>query len=81
MNKRLWKVSVAAFVVILPFVLLVPVIQFNTNVSPACARQTPPHPCLLVIGVPLHSPVYWSISAYFLGIGAYYVEGIGYGLT
>lgn len=64
-------------VVIVLFTFFVPVIRFDTNVSPLCVREK--IPCPLLIHAPLASAVYWSITAYYIGIGTYYAVGVGFG--
>jgi len=69
-----------ALVVALLFIFLVPVIRFDTNVSPMCARMEYPG-CHLYIQTTLTGQgVYWSVTAYYFGVGAYFVPPSDFGL-
>ncbi|OLE90664.1 MAG: hypothetical protein AUF79_09355 [Crenarchaeota archaeon 13_1_20CM_2_51_8] len=56
--------------------VLLPVVRFDTNVSPPCARER--IPCPLGPDPPNGSPVFWSITAYYFGAGTYLAPN-GYG--
>src|SRR2546427_3719587 len=49
--------------------VLLPVVRFDTNVAPPCARQR--IPCPIGPDPPNGSPVFWSITAYYFGAGTY----------
>jgi hypothetical protein len=71
-------VVAVAFVV---FVLFVPVIRLDTDVRPQCAMARPT-PCPLAVTTPIDGhAVYWSIAAYYLGVGAYLVAFTSYGFV
>jgi hypothetical protein len=56
--------------------VLLPVVRFDTNVAPPCARQR--IPCPIGPDPPNGSPVFWSITAYYFGAGIY-LSPNGYG--
>src|SRR2546422_792176 len=56
--------------------VLVPLVRFDTNVAPPCARER--IPCPLGPDPPNGSPVLWSFTAYYLGAGTYFAPN-GYG--
>ena len=76
---RLRTVGLAVAVGVLLFVFLVPVIRFDTNVSPQCAMNRLPCPLKVDTSIAGH-PVYWSITAYYFGLGAFLVAFTDYGL-
>jgi len=70
-------VVVVAFVV---FAFFVPVVRFDTDASPRCAADR--LPCPLAVNTPITGhAVYWSISAYYAGVGTYLVAHTGYGFV
>jgi hypothetical protein len=71
---------VLAIVAVVAFLFLVPVIRFDTDTSPVCARGMLPCPLLIRTPITGHS-VYWSITAYYLGIGTYLVTPSGFGFA
>ncbi|TMI08439.1 hypothetical protein E6H34_04135 [Candidatus Bathyarchaeota archaeon] len=56
--------------------VLLPVVRFDTNVAPPCARER--IPCPLGPDPPNGSPVFWSLTAYYFGAGTYFAPN-GYG--
>jgi hypothetical protein len=77
MRRMLVSVGLAALAVI-AFAFLVPVIRYDTNVSPQCAMNR--GPCLLKIDTPITGhAVYWSLTAYYVGVGAYSLSFTDYG--
>jgi hypothetical protein len=69
-----------AIMAVVAFLFLVPVIQFDTNTSPICARELLPCPLLIRTPITGHS-VYWSITAYYIGFGTYFVTPLGFGFA
>jgi hypothetical protein len=61
--------------------VLLPVVRFDTNVAPPCARER--IPCPLGPDPPNGSPVFWSLTAYYFGAGTYFTPNrygfIGFG--
>lgn|SRR6266567_3902807 len=73
---RIRRISLVFAVVLLLVPVAVSAIRFDTNVSPPCARGG--GPCPLPPDSPVGIPVFWSFTAYYLGVGAY-VTPDGYG--
>lgn len=63
-------------IIVLLVPVFVPLIPLDTNVSPLCARGR--GPCPLGLMRPTGSPVFWSLTAYYWGIGGF-VSPDGYG--
>jgi hypothetical protein len=75
---RVRSVVFVVVVIVLLFLTFVPVIRFDTNVSPQCAINR--LPCPLAIDTPITGhAVYWSITAYYFGFGAFLVAFTDYG--
>src|SRR5256712_13145512 len=70
------KLPLLLIVIVLLSPVLLPVVRFDTNVSPPCARER--IPCPLGPDPPNGSPVFWSITAYYFGAGTYLALN-GYG--
>jgi len=66
--------------VTLVFAFFVPVIRFDTNVSPVCARERLPCPLLIRAQIS-DSGVYWSVTAYYTGTGTYLLPFTDYGFV
>jgi hypothetical protein len=72
---RFWGVLVVIAAVLFTLILLAPIIEVNTAGTSSC----PPTPSRIAAGPPFCTHlVYWSITAYYLGIGALYASGSGY---
>jgi hypothetical protein len=54
------------------FMFLVPIIRFDTNVPPVCAREAIGCPLMIQTPITGHD-VYWSITAYYIDIGTFLV--------
>ncbi len=63
-------------IIVLLVPVFVPLIRFDTNVSPPCARAR--LPCPLGTMTPIGSLVFWSLTAYYWGVGGFVSPG-GYG--
>jgi len=79
MRRRNVAISLA-IVAVVAFLFLVPVIRFDTNSSPVCARGMLPCPLMIRPPITGHS-VYWSLTAYYLGLGTYLVTPSGFGFA
>jgi hypothetical protein len=67
------------FGALIAFAFFVPVMRLDTNVAPRCVAER--IPCPLTVHTQLTDRgVYWSITAYYLGIGTYLVPFTDYGL-
>ncbi len=75
MGMRIKRLLLLVVIALLSPVLL-PVVRFDTNVAPPCARQR--IPCPIGPDPPNGSPVFWSITAYYFGAGTYLAPN-GYG--
>src|SRR6266566_2551844 len=73
---RLRRIAFVFAVVLLLAPVSIPAIRFDTNVSPPCARAG--GPCPLPADSPMGIPVFWSLTAYYFGVGAYITPN-GYG--
>jgi hypothetical protein len=64
------------------FSLFVPVLRLDTDARPQCAlSRRGPMACPFVIDTDITGhAVYWSISSYYLGVGAYFVTPSSYGI-
>ncbi len=72
---RMNRYLVTAIIVLL-VPIFVPLIPFDTNVSPPCARAG--LPCPIGMMTPIGSPVFWSLTAYYWGVSGFVSPG-GYG--
>jgi hypothetical protein len=70
------KLLLLLVVIVLLSPVLLPVVRFDTNVAPPCARGG--NPCPIGPDPPNGSPVFWSITAYYFGAGTYFAPN-GYG--
>lgn len=70
------KLLLGLVAIVLLSPVFLPVVRFDTNVAPPCARAG--GPCPLGPDPPNGSPVYWSITAYYFGAGTYLAPN-GYG--
>ena len=76
MGMRIKRLLLLVVIALLSPVLL-PVVRFDTNVPPPCARGG--NPCPIGPDPPYGSPVFWSITAYYFGAGTYLAPN-GYGV-
>ncbi len=75
LSRTKFPLVLVAIVLLSP--VLLPVVRFDTNVAPPCARER--IPCPIGPDPPNGSPVFWSITAYSFGAGTYLAPN-GYGL-
>jgi len=71
---------ILVIVAVVAFIFLVPVIRFDTDASPVCARGLLPCPLMIRTPITGHS-VYWSITAYYFGFGTYLVTPSEFGFV
>jgi hypothetical protein len=78
--RRRYTIMGLVLGIALVFAFFVPVIRFDTNTTPTCARER--IPCPLMIRTPItNSGVYWSVTAYYIGIGTYLLPFTNYGFV
>ena len=82
MTDRMKRNTTILAAVLLAIVLLVfvPILRLDTNVRPECVASRAPCPLAIQTPITGHA-VYWSITAYYLGLGAYLVAFTYYGIV
>ena len=78
-EKKMERVILWLVIGVVLFAFFVPVIRYDSNVSPACSRQR--IPCPLVVHDQYSSGVYWSVTAYGIGLGTFLVPFSEYGIA
>lgn len=70
-------------IAVLLFAILVPVIPAQMDCQTYCQTYCIRHglKCPIAQGSSSVLSVYWSLTAYYLGMGAYYGEHFGYGIV
>jgi len=78
--KKSAKTLAVVLLAFLAVLIFVPVVRLDSDVLPGCVRDGAPCPLAIQTPITGHA-VYWSITAYYLGWGAYLVAYTAYGFV